>query len=340
MSRLKFGVIGINHGHINGMTRTVEQGGGELRAFYAPEDDLAAAFAARFPHAQRVTDKRGILEDPEISLVLSAAITSDRAPIGIEVMRHGKDFLSDKAGFVRLEDVKEARRASLETGQRFFIYFGERVGSKATLRAGELVQSGAIGRVVHTMGLGPHKLSAEGRPPWFFRKEQYGGILTDIASHQADQFLFFTGAVEASVASAHVANLSNPQYPELEDYGDVSFRGTTANGEPVFGQVRVDWYTPKGLGVWGDGRLFILGTEGTIEIRKVIDVAGRGPGSHLFLFDGKETRYIDCEDLDNPFGRQIVEDVLNRTEIALPQEHCFRASELILQAQQMAEKQS
>ena len=58
--------------------------------------------------------------------------------------------------------------------------------------------------------------------------------------------------------------------------------------------IRVDWFTPDGLPTWGDGRLTILGTEGTIELRKYVDIAGRPGGDHLFLVDKKGVRHIDC----------------------------------------------
>jgi predicted dehydrogenase len=171
------------------------------------------------------------------------------------------------------------------------------------------------------------------RPAWFFERARYGGILCDIASHQADQFLFFTGSTKADVVASQVGNLNNPQWPGLEDFGDAVVRG---NGGA--GYFRVDWFTPSGLATWGDGRLTILGTNGFIEIRKNIDIGGRGLGAHLFLTDQKETRYIDCADVVLPYGDQLVADVLNRTETAMPQAHCFLATELILQAQAKAQK--
>jgi hypothetical protein len=104
------------------------------------------------------------------------------------------------------------------------------------------------------------------------------------------------------------------------------------------GYIRVDWFTPDGLATWGDGRLTILGTEGFIEIRKNIDIAGRSGGSHLFLVDQKETRYIDCSQQPLPYGERLVADVLNRTETAMPQAHCLLAMELVLKAQHGARR--
>jgi predicted dehydrogenase len=329
--RIRFAAVGLNHGHINSQVEAVIRGGGELVGFYAKEDDLAAAFAAKYPQAKRATDERAILEDPKIQLVASAAIANERGPLGIRVMKHGKDFMSDKPGMTTLEQLAEVRKVQAETRRIYSITYSERFENRATVKAGELVKAGAIGKVMQTIGLGPHRMTPKTRPAWFFVKEQYGGVLCDIASHQFDQFLYFTGSTKAEVVASQVGNRNHPQYPGLEDFGDVMLRGDGGSG-----YIRVDWFTPDGLNTWGDGRLTILGTEGFIEIRKNVDIAGRPGGSHLFVVDQKETRYVDTKDVVLPYGQQLVDDIVNRTETAMPQEHCFRAMELALQAQKQA----
>jgi predicted dehydrogenase len=211
--------------------------------------------------------------------------------------------------------------------------YSERVENRATVKAGELVKAGAIGKVIQTIGLGPHRMNVKSRPAWFFDRKRYGGILCDIASHQGDQFLFFTGSTKADVVVSQVGNVAHSQYAEFEDFGDVVMRGDGGSG-----YIRVDWFTPDGLATWGDGRLTILGTDGYIEIRKNIDIAGRTGGSHLFLVDQKQTQYIDCANQELPYGRQLVSDVLNRTETAMTQEHCFLATEIMLKAQKEARR--
>ncbi len=331
--RIKFGVIGLNHGHIYGQTTAVLRGGGALVSVFAKEADLAAAFLKRFPQAKLARSEQEILEDTSIRLVLSAAIPDERAPLGIRVMQHRKDYMSDKPGITTLEQLAEVRRVQAQTQRIYSIMYSERLEHRATVRAGELVKAGAIGRVVQTIGLGPHRVSPKTRPPWFFERQRVGGILCDIGSHQADQFLFFTGSTRADVVSSQVANVHNRQYPTFEDFGDMTLRG---NGG--VGYIRVDWFTPDGLATWGDGRLTVLGTDGFIEVRKNIDIAGRPGGNHLFLVDQKETRYIDCRDVPLPYGEQLVSDVLNRTEVAMPQAHCFLATELVLKAQVQAQR--
>ncbi len=333
--RIRFAVIGINHSHIYSQVGAVQRGGGELVAVYAQEPDLLAEFTKRVPQVRIARSEAEILEDTSIQLVLSSIIPDERAPLGVRVMQHGKDYMSDKPGITTLDQLAEVRRVQAQTKRVFSIMYSERFENRATVRAAELVKAGAIGRVVQTIGLGPHRISLNVRPPWFWDKARYGGILCDIASHQADQFLYFTNSTSAEVVASQIANVHYPQYPKFEDFGDVLLRG---NGGA--GYIRVDWFTPDGLATWGDGRLAVLGTDGFIEVRKNIDIAGRTGESHLFLVDQKETRYIDCSRQALPYGGQLVDDVLNRTETAMPQAHCLLAMELVLKAQQQARQVS
>ena len=332
--RIRFSVIGLNHDHITGMTNAVIRGGGDLVAVYAKEPELAAAYAKRFPQVKIARSEQEVLES-DVQLVLSAAIPDERAPIGIRVMQHGKDYLSDKPGITTLEQLAEARRVQAQTKQIYSILYSERHEVRAAVRAGDLVQAGAIGRVIQTVNLAPHRIgnvAGGARPEWFWHKARYGGILVDIGSHQVDQFLFYTGSTKAEVVSSQTGNVAHHDKPEFEDFGDMVLRGNAGAG-----YVRLDWFTPNGLSTWGDGRLTILGTEGYIELRKYVDIAGRPGGDHLFIVDQKETRYIDCKDGDLPFGPRLVSDIVNRTETAMPQAHTFLTMELVLKAQAQAQ---
>jgi predicted dehydrogenase len=248
-------------------------------------------------------------------------------------MRHGKDFMVDKPGITSLEQLAEVRKVQKETKRIYSILYSERLENKATVKAGELVKAGAIGKVIQTIGLGPHRMNANTRPEWFFDRKRFGGIITDIGSHQCDQFLFFTGSTKAEVVASQVGNVHHAKYPNFEDFGDAMVRGNGGTG-----YIRVDWFTPDGLNTWGDGRLTILGTDGYMELRKYTDIGGRAGGNHLFLVDQKGTRYIDCKEVPLPYGEQLVDDILNRTETALSQEHTFLATELALKAQKQAQR--
>lgn len=328
---IRFAAIGLNHGHIYGQVACLLKAGAELASYYAPEPDLAAHFGRTYPQARLAESVESILEDESIQLIVTAGIPNERAPLGIAAMEHGKDFMTDKPGFTTLAQLSEARRVQAETKRIYSIYFSERLTNPASVKAGELVAEGRVGRVVQTVILAPHRINLTSRPDWFFRREQYGGILTDIGSHQADQFLYYTGSRTATVVTAQVGNYKYPQYPELEDFGEMLLRGDGGTG-----YVRVDWFTPDGLPTWGDDRLVILGTDGYIECRKYVDIAGRSGANHLFLVDQQGTQYFDCSQVELPYGRQLLDDIRGRTETAMPQEHCFLASKLALKAETQA----
>jgi predicted dehydrogenase len=327
----RFSAIGLDHAHIYGMTRAIQRGGGELVSFYAKDPAQVAAYRQEFGAVKLASSEAEILEDKSVQLVLGAPIPDLRAPLGIRVMRAGKDYLGDKPAITSLEQLAEVRQAIKDTKRKFAIMYSERLEVRSAVYAGELVQQGAIGKVIQTVNLAPHRVNAPSRPDWFWDKARYGGILTDIGSHQADQFLFYTGSTRAHVVAAQTGNLNYPKYPKFEDFGDM-----IATGNGGTGYIRVDWFTPDGLDTWGDGRLFILGTEGYIELRKYTNVAVAKGGNHLYIVDKKQARYIDCNKVPLPFGPQFVRDVVERTDVAQDQEQCLLATELVLQAQKMA----
>ena len=334
---IKFAVCGMSHDHVYGMIGAIQRGGGELVAGWAGEPDKLAIFKKRFPDVKVAATQDEIINDPSIQLVLSSQIASERAGIGIRVMKTGKDFLSDKPGITSLEQLAEVRKTIAETKRIYAIMYSERLEVKAAVYAGVLIQQGAIGKVIQTINIAPHQIvqghgdwggGLGGRPEWFWDPALYGGILCDIGSHQVDQFLYFTGSTQAEIAESQVSNIRHPNRPKFQDFGDMVLRGDRG-----FGYVRLDWFTPDGLGTWGDGRLFILGTNGYIEVRKYANVAVSHQGNNLFIVDNKQARYIDCNQMPLPFGPQFVADIVNRTHIAQDQTQCLLAAELVIKAQ-------
>jgi predicted dehydrogenase len=337
---IKFSVCGMSHDHIYGMIGAVQRGGGVLVSAWAGEPDKLATFKKRFPDVKIVATQDEIVNDKSIQLVLSSQIANERAPLGVRMMKAGKDFLSDKPGITTLEQLAAVRKTIAETGRIYAIMYSERLEVKAAVKAGELVQAGAIGRVIQTINIAPHQIvqghgdaggGSGGRPDWFWVPEQYGGILCDIGSHQVDQFLFYTGSTEAEIVESQITNVAHPAHPRFQDFGDMVLRGNRG-----LGYVRLDWFTPDGLGTWGDGRLFILGTEGYIEVRKYTNVAVSKQGNNLFIVDQKQSRYIDCNNVNLPFGPQFVADIVNRTHTAQDQTQCLLAAELVIKAQMNA----
>ncbi|PAW78610.1 MAG: oxidoreductase [Verrucomicrobia bacterium Tous-C9LFEB] len=329
-----FAAAYLDHGHIFGQCNGLIEAGGVLKYVYDRDPKRVADFLAHYPQAKAVDSFEKILEDQKIQLVAAAAIPSERGDIGCRVMKAGKDYFTDKSPFTTLEQLAEARKVVAATGRKYMVYYSERLHVESAWYAGELIQQGAIGRVLQVINLAPHKLSKASRPDWFFDKAKYGGILTDIGSHQFEQFLAYTGAKDASVNFARVDNFANADKPGFEDFGEASLLADT--GASYY--CRLDWFTPDGLRGWGDGRLFVLGTDGFIEVRKYLDLGRETGGDLVFVTNNEKEQMIDCKGkVGFPYFGQLILDCLNRTEKAMTQVHAFKATELAMIAQQKAD---
>jgi predicted dehydrogenase len=329
---MRFAAIGLDHRHIFHMVGGLLDAGATCAGFDPQTSDprVLAGFRERFPDLP-TRSAETLLDDPSVDMIVCAAIPSDRAALAVRAMRAGKDVMVDKPGVTTREQLAAVEAAVLETGRIFSVCFSERFIVPATIVAGKLIADGAIGRVVQTIGLGPHRLNRAIRPAWFFDKSRFGGILTDIASHQIDQFLHFTGSTDAAIVASATGHFGGPELPDFEDFGEVLLRSDRAGG-----YVRVDWFTADGLPTWGDGRLTILGTDGTIELRKYVDIAGRPGTDHVFVVDRAGVRHIDASGEPLTYFRDLMADVADRTGTAAPQSHVFTVCRLALQAQARA----
>ncbi len=330
-----FAAAHLEHGHIYGQCNGLLEAGATLKWVYDPDPQKVATFRAKYPQAKAARTFDEVLADQDVRLVAAAAVPCDRGPIGCRVMEAGKDYFTDKTPFTTLEQLSRARSVVARTGRKYMVYYSERLHVECAMHAGDLVRGGAIGRVIQVLGLGPHRLSKASRPPWFFEKAKYGGILCDIGSHQFEQFLYYSGATDATVAHAAVGNFANPDTPELEDFGEASLLGD--NG--AMNYIRVDWFTPDGLRTWGDGRTIILGTKGYLELRKYVNIGVDQRGDNLILVDEKGEQFLNVAgQVGFRFFGELILDCLNRTERAMTQTHAFKAAELCLLAQQAARR--
>lgn len=330
-----FAASHFDHGHIYGQISGLASAGGKLKAVYEPDGKRLDSTLKLHPGVKVVSDFREILDDPEIQMVTSAAIPNLRCGVGLQVLEAGKDYLTDKSPFTTLEQLASARTMVAKTSRKYMVCYSERLCNESSWYAGELLRDGAIGRVIQILNLAPHNLAAASRPNWFFKKECYGGILTDIGSHQFEQFLTYAGATGGTINSARVENFANPAAPELEDFGEASL--TLNTGASAY--CRVDWFNPQASKTWGDGRTFVLGTNGYIEIRKNTDLLRHPVGDRILLVNDTDSIEIECKGkVGFPYFGKLILDVLNRTETAMTQAHAFKAAELSMLAQQTADR--
>ncbi|MCH4031421.1 MAG: Gfo/Idh/MocA family oxidoreductase [Lachnospiraceae bacterium] len=330
----KIAAMHLDHGHIYGMCNGLTEAGAEVKWVYDPDPEKVKAFQKAFPNAKAARSEEEVFEDPEVKLVAGAHVTSERCALGLRAMAAGKDYFTDKAPLTTLAQLQAAKDMVKKTGRKYMVYYSERIHVEAAVYAGYLVEQGVIGRPIHVDGFGPHRVgNPKSRPDWFFEKEKYGGILCDIGSHQIEQFLYYCGVKDANVQYSEVGNYNHPDHPGLEDFGDavlVGDNGTTQH-------FRVDWFTPEGLSTWGDGRTFIIGTDGYIELRKYVNVATQKTGNHVFLVNKDGEQHFEVDGLVGyPYFGQLILDCLNRTENAMTQDHAFKAAELSVKAEMMA----
>lgn len=329
---LKLGVLGIDHGHIFGMLDGMIAQGCRCDAYWTDGPAVTEAkFNQRFPAIQQATSAQAIL-DADLDMILIAAVPADRADLAIQAMRAGKDVMADKPGCTTLEQLTQIQQVQAETGCIWSVNFSERFQVPAAQKASDLVAQGAIGRVLQVVTLAPHKQNLKTRPPWYFQRDRYGGILCDIGSHQVDQFLHYTGSTQVQIAHALVENTTLPQHPGFQDFGEMTLVGDRGHG-----YLRLDWFTPDGLPTWGDGRLFLLGTEGTIECRKYTDIGQPHRTDNLYLVNGSENRHIDCSSEKLTYFQDLIADVQDRTWTVCPQDHTFRVMQIAIAAQNQAE---
>jgi predicted dehydrogenase len=332
---MRFAAIGLDHRHIYHLVEGLLDAGLSCAGYWPQSSDprVLKGFRERFPDLVAVADRDALMRDPAIDIICCAAIPFDRAAIAIEAMRNGKDVMVDKPGVITADAFERVQQAVRKTGRIFSICFSERLIVPAAEVAGKLIAEGAIGHVIQTVGLGPHRFNRAIRPAWFFDPAQGGGILTDIASHQIEQFMFYTGSEAPEIVASTVGKFGTADFPDFQDFGEILLRSERASG-----YVRVDWFTPDGLPSWGDGRLTILGTDGTIELRKNLDIEGRAGTDHLFLADHRGTRYVDCSKEPLSYFNRFAADVRNRTQTAMTQSHVFTVCRLSLEAQARAGK--
>ncbi len=332
---MRFAAIGLDHRHIYHLVGGLLDAGLTCAGYWPQTSDprVLAGLRERFPDLVAAEDRDALMRDRSIDVICCAAIPRDRAAIAIEAMRSGKDVMVDKPGVITADALEQVERAVAETGRIFSVSFSERLITPCSEVAAKLIADGAIGRVIQTVGLGPHRFNRAIRPSWFFDPAQAGGILADIASHQIEQFMFYTGSKNPAIVASTVGKFGTEDFPDFQDFGEILLRSDHASG-----YVRVDWFTPDGLPSWGDGRLTILGTDGYIELRKNLDIEGRAGTDHLFMANHSGTRYIDCSKEKVGYFDRFAADVRDRSETAMAQSHVFTVCRLALEAQARAGK--
>ncbi|MCB1015949.1 MAG: Gfo/Idh/MocA family oxidoreductase [Acidimicrobiales bacterium] len=331
-----FAVVGADHLHLFSLAGGLVEAGARPVA-HVRAGDLIGGYEAWQPGSE-ARDLPAVLADPEIALVVTVGVPAERAGVAVAALDAGKSVLSAKPGVTRRADLDRIRDlVAGRPGRPFSVLFSERYENRAVARAVAMARSGAVGRIVHVAGVGPHALHGDLRPDWFWDPARSGGILCDLASHQVDQFLALCGDPGAgdragvSVAASRVGNVACPDRPAMQDVGSMTL---VADG--VVGEHRVDLLSPPGLPTWGDVRLTVVGTDGTLEVRANIDVAGEPGGEHLIVTDADGVRRVDVSGDALPWAEDLLADLADDGERLCSQAHVLAACDLALEAQERA----
>lgn len=333
---MRVGVVGIEHLHLFEMVDGLVAAGAETVCHAAEAGPLSDMYVGWRTESEP-RSVHAVIADDSLDLVVLAGVPSSRAGIAVQALRAGRHVLAAKPAVTTLDDLALVDEAARDADRRWWVFFSERLVNRAVSESVRLVRAGAIGELVAVSGAAPHMLAPTGRPHWFFDRELSGGILCDLAAHQADQLLALAGLGSTEVVTATVANVANPDHPELQDLGRMSLRHVTDDGRVVLSHHHVDWLSPAGLGTWGDVRLVITGTGGTIEVRSNIDVAGEPGAEHLILVDGERAARVDCSGVELDWAQRLVADVESGSDTLVPHAHTVAACDVVLRAQAVAE---
>ena len=275
------------------------EAGGSSSGRTTPDPAKTAALAAQFPGVQLARSEDEVWRTRSVQLVAGAAVPADHAALGLRVMAHDKDYFCDKPALTTLGPVGASSSGSGGTGRKYAVYYSERVHVESAVFAGELVQGGALGRALQVIGMGPT------------RQHWRPGPRGSSSGNATEASCATSGATRRTVLVLHrqhrrpgggsqVANYAHRDQAGLEDFGDCHLvRGNGATGTSAS-----DWFTPAGLSAWGDGRTFLLGTDGYIELRKYLNVgAGDGGTTSTWWTAAESTTSRSAGRSGSPFRR-------------------------------------
>lgn len=318
---IRVAIAGASHQHVEYAVREVDQ---------RPEfglvgvSDESAAVARRYgePRGAAVfTDHREMLQSVKPEIVVASGIYGRRSAVIVDALDAGCHVVADKplcTTVAGLEEIRSARRRArgsltLLLDKRFL---------PETVAALQLVESGALGTVVEVSSTGPHKLNPESRPAWFFDRSTYGGILSDLVTHDIDLALQFTRAASGTISGA-VAGLF-PGKPEFS----LSGVATVRSPEQLM-ILEANWLTPAMSSVHGDYHMRVIGTEGVADLwwaRGLLTLTTSNEGTH-----------------EVPLGNghrpaEVIFDALATGQVpTMAAPDCFLVTQLALLAQESAE---
>ena len=299
---IKFAAIGLDHAHIFGMIARGSTRRRQLVAFHATDPAQIADFSKKFRDVKLASEDE-ILNDKSIQLVAGAPIPDLRAPLGIRVMKAGKDYLADKPGITSLKQLADVRKAVKETGRKFAIMYSERLEVRSAVYAGELIKQGAIGRVVQTVNLAPHRVNAPSPSRLVLRQGalRRHPLRHRLAPGRSIPLLHQQHEGQGRRRADRQRRVSAvPEVRRLRRHGDGRQRRHRLRARRL---VHARWTCRPGATAGCSSSAPRATSSCASTSTSPRDSKG---GNHLYIVDKKQARYIDCKNVQLPFGPQFV----------------------------------
>lgn len=300
---MTFSIIGCEHEHISIFIEEMLELGHECAGIYEAENKALLESVAEKYNLPIAEDKEMLLSN-NVDMVGSSAINNQKIDIIELCEERGKHIMVDKPAVTNREDYKRLQavidRGQIEVGmlltERYRPAF-------STLK--RYIDEQRLGKIINIGIRKPHKLKPSTRPAWHFSKEQGGGIVIDLFVHDFDLLRWLTGD-EIRGFDGMVTKNMLPEYPTFYDAAAVQ----VLLKDNTIAQLYADWHTPEASKTYGDGRIFVVGTEGYAELRLSGDPLITDETLMLFVTHEKEYERVELDTLQ----ATISEDFLQRIE--------------------------
>ena len=195
---IKVGIIGCGKiAQVRHIPEYAANSNAEVYGFYDINQARAEELAEKYG-GKAYASYEELLADPEIVAVSVCAANHAHAEISIAALKAGKHVLCEKPMAVTLEECEAMVAAAKESGKYLMIGQNQRL-AKAHAKAKELIEQGAIGKVLTFRTIfghgGPETWSIDpGANVWFFDKTKAAmGAMADLGIHKTDMIQYVLG---------------------------------------------------------------------------------------------------------------------------------------------------
>ncbi len=197
------------------------------------------------------TDLDAVINDHSVDVVFDASMTNLRAATLKKAMAAGKHIFTEKPTAETLQEAVELARIARDAGVTAGVVH-DKLYLPGLVKLRRLVEEGFFGRILSIRGefgywVFEGDIQAAQRPSWNYRKEDGGGMTTDMFCHWNYVLEGIIGTVKSVTAKAatHIPARWDEHGREYKATADDAAYGIfeleTPAGEPVVGQINSSW---------------------------------------------------------------------------------------------------